>query len=84
MDGRQIQESVVFNVTQSLKITHAVITAAVLAGIFTAATSPGTRMVVSAVATPVEAATKTCDGTWPYLNCTGAQSGEPVRVIRIN
>lgn len=73
-----------FNVTQSFKITHAVITAAVLAGIFTAVTSPNDRMVLSAIATPVEAATKTCDGTWPYLNCAGAQSGEQVRVIRIN
>lgn len=78
-----------FNVTQSSRgtafnVTHAVITAAVIAGIFTAVTTPADRMVLSAVATPVEAVTKACDGTWPYLNCTGAQSGEQVRVIRIN
>lgn len=73
-----------FNVTQSFKITHAVITAAVVAGIFTAVTTPGDRMVLSAVATPVEASTKACDGTWPYLNCAGAQSDGQVRVIRIN
>lgn len=73
-----------FNVTQSFKAAHAVITAAVIAGLFTAVTSPRAPVVVSAVATPSEAAAKTCDGTWPYLNCAGAQSGEQVRVIRIN
>lgn len=78
-----------YNVTQSsrgpaFKVTHAVITAAVIAGIFTAVTSPGNRMVLTAIASPTEAASKTCDGTWPYLNCAGAQPGEQVRVIRIN
>lgn len=70
-----------FNVTQSFKVTHAVITAAVIAGIFTAVTGPGNRMVVSSVAAPTQSAAKTCDEPWPYLNCSDAQA---IRVIRIN
>jgi hypothetical protein len=73
----------VFNVTQSFKATHAVITAAIVAGIFTAVTSPNAPMVVSAVATQAQSAAKTCDGTWPYLNC-GQSGDQAVRVIRIN
>ena len=73
-----------YTVTRSFKVTHAVITAAVIAGIFTAVTSPGNRMVLTAMSSPTEAASKSCDGTWPYLNCGGSQSGAQVRVIRIN
>ncbi|HWK96015.1 MAG TPA: hypothetical protein VNR39_11380 [Pseudolabrys sp.] len=70
------------NVAQSFKVTHAVVTAAVLAGIFTVYTATSDRILVSAAATEQSAA-KTCDGTWPYLNC-GPASDQSVRVIRIN
>jgi len=67
---------------------HAVIAAALVAGIFTAVTTAtpgaGNNIVVSAAsATPVQSATKSCDGTWPYLNC-GQSNDQSVRVIRIN
>lgn len=73
-----------FKVTHAFKITHAVITAAVLAGIFTVVAGPSERIVLSAAGT-ADSVGKTCDGTWPYLNCAGAQAGDQaVRVIRIN
>ena len=74
-----------FKVTHAFKITHAVITAAVVAGIFTVVTGPGDRMVLSAAATTTDSAGKICDGTWPYLHCGNGQANEQaVRVIRIN
>jgi len=73
----------VLNVAQSFKVTHAVVTAAVLAGIFTAYTATSDRIFVSAATATERSAEKTCDGTWPYLNC-GPASDQSVRVIRIN
>ena len=69
-------------------LQHAVIAAALVAGIFTAVTTvtPGTGnniVVSSASAMPAQTATKSCDGTWPYLNC-GQTNDQSVRVIRIN
>lgn len=74
-----------FKGTQAVKVTHAVITAAVIAGIFTAVTSPNDRLVAAAVTASVQPVAKTCDEPWPYLNCGGAQSSDQtIRVIRIN
>lgn len=70
-------------VTNAFGLQHAVIAAAVVAGIFTAVTTGASDSIVvsSAIATPVQSTAKTCDGTWPYLNC--GQAGD-VRMIRIN
>ncbi len=77
-----------FTVTRSFKATafklaHAVIAAAFVAGVFTAATTGGSDNIVmsSAIATPVQSTAKTCDGTWPYLNC-GQAGDQAIRVIR--
>lgn len=73
-----------FKVTRSFNTAYAVITAAVIAGIFTAATAPGSRFVAVTATEPIQTAVKFCAGEpWPYNNC--GQAGEQsVRVIRIN
>ncbi|RDV05568.1 hypothetical protein [Undibacter mobilis] len=75
-----------FKVTRSFNAAYAVITAALIAGIFTAATAPGSRLAMAPGTEAVQTAAKSCAGEpWPYLNCTGGQTGEQtVRVIRIN
>ncbi len=67
------------------KVTHAVITAAVVAGIFTAATAPGSHFPGTPSAPTIQTAAKSCAGEpWPYNKC-GAQAGEQnIRVIKIN
>lgn len=72
------------------KVTHAVITAALVAGLFTAATASGSHFSTTAASAPaVQTAAKTvksCAGEpWPYNNCGAAQAGEQtIRVIKIN
>lgn len=77
-----------FKLTRSFNATYAVIAAAVIAGVFTAASASGTSFATSTAAPTVQAAAaKSCAGEpWPYNHCSGAQSGDQstVRVIRIN
>ncbi len=68
--------------TRSFNASHAVITAAVVAGIITIFSAPGSFPSATAtVAAPVQTAAKSCAGEWPYLNCSGEQN---VRVIKFN
>lgn len=72
-------------VINAFGLQHAVIAAAVVAGIFTAATTGASNSIVvsSAIATSAQGSAKTCDGTWPHLNC-GQAGDQAVRVIRVN
>lgn len=79
--GSQEQESVVFK-----QVTPAILAAAVIAGIFTAATGASSKLDASPIAEPARSVLKACtQQAWPYLNCVGTAVGEPnVRVIKVN
>ena len=68
------------------QVTPAILAAAVIAGIFTAATGSINKLDASPIAEPAHSVLKACtQQAWPYLNCVGTQFGEPnVRVIKMN
>ena len=68
------------------KLTPAVFAAAVIAGIFTAATGSSSKLDASPIAEPARSVVMACtQQAWPYLNCVGTEVGEPnVRVIKVN
>ncbi len=67
------------------QVTPAILAAAVIAGIFTAATG-SSKLDASPIAEPARSAIKACtQQAWPYLDCVGTPFGDQkVRVIKAN
>lgn len=68
------------------QVTPAILAAAVIAGIFTAATGSSSKLDASPIAEPAQSAMKACtQQAWPYLDCVGTSFGDQkVRVIKAN